>query len=318
MAPWPGPAARRLSSATRSCGCAKIRSAWPRAPTPRTPPWSAARSHWRSRKAMLGSLILGTLTPGQPTTQRFVALGSAAAIGIETSAPLLAGAALSASAPLAISTPPPILAPGPLFGNAAISVSAEAPLALFGPLAGAAALSISAANPQIIVSGPLQANTAVALSVSPAPLKVGAISMAAEAICSVIALVNRLSTVPATFSATATMSTIAVGNLEKIGASAFEAVVAFNGGLTNAVRLNTLMVRWELNDRPDTCNFIVDTAPPPVGTDVKIGLRNVLAENLLFAGTVINVAQNYLGGDATKPSWAVASRGTFLIKRGKG
>ena len=65
------------------------------------------------------------------------------------------------------------------------------------------------------------------------------------------------------------------------------------GGVTPHMRIAGLAITDQLNDRPNTCEFVVDTTPPTVGQVVEIGLGSLAITDLIFAGTVDQVEALY-------------------------
>ena len=65
------------------------------------------------------------------------------------------------------------------------------------------------------------------------------------------------------------------------------------GGVTPHMRIAGLAITDQLNDRPNTCEFTVDTTPPQVGQVVTIGLGSLALPDLIFAGTVDQVEALY-------------------------
>lgn len=82
------------------------------------------------------------------------------------------------------------------------------------------------------------------------------------------------------------------------------ALVMTLGGVAPRTRIAGIMIRDVLNDAPNTCSFTVDTTPPAIGEDVKIGLGDLTGPRLLFGGTVESFDQVY-EGQAANLAWRV-------------
>src|SRR5499427_7535726 len=103
-----------------------------------------------------------------------------------------------------------------------------------------------------------------------------------------------------------------------LGSSGFgfsSAAVTFNGVPATTWRRGSWTITDLLNEQVNTADFIVDGAPPAIGTDVKIGLGNTAPANLLFAGTVQRVDKGY-ELKPSHPSWNIhCGDYTFLLNR---
>src|SRR5215831_16736778 len=105
------------------------------------------------------------------------------------------------------------------------------------------------------------------------------------------------------------------GPLASSGFGFSSAAVTFNGVPATTWRRGSWTITDLLNEQVNTADFIVDGAPPAIGTDVKIGLGNTAPANLLFAGTVQRVDKGYELKPA-HPSWAIhCGDYTFLLNR---
>jgi hypothetical protein len=127
-----------------------------------------------------------------------------------------------------------------------------------------------------------------------------------------------LSGLAAQLAAASTIGFSSAADIRATGPSATTAVITFNGVVqtSNRIRKDSIRITDAVNETQNTCDFIVDLTPPAIGTDVKIGLQNVLPGNLIFGGTVITVDQVYLAGDRTIPSWSVSCVDyTYLMNR---
>jgi hypothetical protein len=213
---------------------------------------------------MFGALVLGQLALGQATTAKFTPLAAVATIAaITPTAPLTAGISFGASVTLAISCADNLTAPGPLVGDAIVSVAATAPLAHTAPLIATAGLRVSVADVAVIVAGPLLGDITIPFTVGTTSLAVGGLPLAVDATASVTTGA-RLSSVPATFAATGMMSWITAANLLNTGLGASDVVITFNGAVTANVRVGSITITDELNEAPNTCDFIVDGGPAGV------------------------------------------------------
>src|SRR5262252_4187942 len=263
---------------------------------------------------MFGGLVLGSYLFGQITGVVFTPLAGQATIPVACTAPLQAAAPLAAAATVAIATAGTVQSQGPLFADTTLALSVTARLApVTQPLAATLTIPIGVI-PDLTVHGPLVAAATVTLS-SGAALQAASVFAGTSVVT--LAATVRLSTLPATFASHAAFTINTTGNVLLVGLSATNVLITFNGVVsTPSVRVHSISITDILNEAPNSCTILVDDPPPPsVGTDVKIGLQNLAASNLLFAGTVKAVDQ-YYEPVTSHPVWSVRCDDyTYLINR---
>lgn len=133
-----------------------------------------------------------------------------------------------------------------------------------------------------------------------------------------VSSVGQLSGLAAQLAAAAGVRFSTTGAVGIGGPSATSAIVSINGvDATGRARPKSMTIADVINEAPNACDFLIDGTPPVVGADVKVGLQNLLTENLLFGGTIRSVNQRY---DLTKefPVWQVSCQDySYLLNRRK-
>jgi len=287
---------------------------------------------------MFGTAAFGQLGFGQVIGQVFSPLAVTAALSVAPQAALTAPSPLAAVSGYTLATTATLTTGTNRFeASAGISLGMQAPLALRATLTARPTITVGIGEPifdpaifdgftlfdtrrrsstQLLVSGPLLAASTLTIGVAAPKLVVGSIAFTADTTV-LLGTTATLRSLPATFAVAATLPLGVAANLQKTGFGASDVVIAFNGAITQAVRVGSLTITDELNEAPNSCDFIVDGSPPAVGTDVRIGLRDLLPASLLFGGEVLKVTQTF-AGRPSHPAWSVSCRDyTFLINRRK-
>jgi len=287
---------------------------------------------------MFGTAAFGQIACGQIVGQVFTSLAVTAALSVAPQAALAAPSPLAAVSGCTLATAATLTTGTNRFeASAGISLGTQAPLALRANLATHPTITIGVGEPifdpaifdgstlfdtrrrsstQLLVSGPFLAAPTLTVGVAAPNLAVGAIAFTADTSV-LLGTTATLRSLPATFAATVTIPIGIVGNLVKTGYGFSSVVIAFNGAITQNVRRGSISISDELNEAPNTCDFIVDGSPPSIGTDVRIGLRDLQAANLLFGGEVLKVMETF-SGQPSHPAWQVNCRDyAFLLNRRK-
>jgi len=234
-------------------------------------------------------------------------------VSMTGSASLLAGATMHAAATIAVSMAPRLNTRSTLAAAATVMLSTQAPLLVQHRLKAQSVLSVQTSAPLIIIPL-LRGQPQITLS-SITPRLTAAVRCKAQPRVTVSTNTPQLSRVAQYFAAQATIGVRSNSNLVLIGRGASDVLITFNGVETNAVRINTVVITDILNEAPNTATFVVNGTVPSFGTVVRIGLRDVSSNNLLFAGTV-KASEEYYEGKPGNTAWQVTCEDfTFLFNR---
>jgi hypothetical protein len=261
-----------------------------------------------------GSAYFGQAYPQKATTS----LAAVSAIALSTAAFLTITPTLSAASTIAVETTAALNVFHPLAATSEIDISTTALLSGATTLAAASSIQFSTTAAQPQMAADLSATSAIGISTTTPTLTLGGIPLSNEPSTISFSTQALLSGLAAQLAASSSIQFSTVGSIALQGPSATSVVITFNGvtQTSNRIRKGSLTITDALNESPNTCDFIVDGTPPAIGTDVKIGLSNVLPGSLIFAGTVQRVDQKYLAGKNTIPSWTVNCQDyTYLINR---
>ena len=264
---------------------------------------------------MFGVNSFGSPYFGQILPSGAARLLAAAVVSVATDASLTAPAAVAATASVVVGTDATLTVQGPLLAEAGCAVGTTAALSLRAVLAASATMPLGTAA-TVTQTADLRADATLAVRVTAPRLDVGPVTMAAAAAWAVTCPAARLSTLPADFRSAPSIHLGTIASLTQTGVGATSIVIAFGGAIvTPRVRQGSVEIEDILNEAPNTCRFICETDPPAVGTDIKIGLQNLLVPNLIFAGTVKRRAQVY-EAKTTDLFWEIECEDyTYLLNR---
>ena len=241
---------------------------------------------------------------------------AAVIIAVATDASLTTAAPCAASAGIGVgSVEASLTVQGPLLADAGCAIGTTAALALRAVLAATARIPVGTAA-AVTQQADLRADATVAVGVTVPRLDVGAVTLASSAAWRVACAAAKLSTLPADLRSAPAVHLGTIASLTQTGVGATSIVIAFGGAIvTPHVRVGSVEIEDILNEAPNTCHFVCETDPPAIGTDVKIGLQNLLVPNLLFAGTVKRRAQRY-EAKTTDLFWEIECEDyTYLLNR---
>ena len=237
---------------------------------------------------------------------------AAATVRLSSTASLLAGARFAAAPTVSIASTPRLNVLSRFAAAPALSLASRAPPTILAAFRAASSVSVQTTAPLLVVPT-LTSRSTVTLGVSAATITAPVRFRAASSLA--LSVGATLSRVAQFFAAASTIPIRTTSNLVLVGKGATDVLVTFNGVESLHVRVNSIQITDALNEAPNTAMFVVNSTPPAIGTDVRIGLQNTLAENLLFAGTVKSTEQYYEGKPAN-PAWSVRCDDyTFLINR---
>jgi len=230
---------------------------------------------------------------------------------------LLAGARFAAASTIRITTTPRLNVISRLAASSTIAVGTQTFLPLQNPLAAQATLHVHARG-HLRTTPTLASASALQVSVVPPNLR-APVRFSARSWLQVSTSNPKLSRVPQFFQASAGISLRTNANLVLIGRGATNVLITFNNVEVPNVRLNSIQITDILNEAPNTATFLLDDraglGPPAIGTVVRIGLRDMLAQNILFAGTIKQTEQSF-EPVPSHPVWQVTCEDfSFLLNR---
>lgn len=247
--------------------------------------------------------------------QTSIPLAANSSIGFATAAALTITALFAADSAVAFSSNANLSVAGPLLADSAVFVSSSATLSGATSLSAASSVAFSSVAGPLTMQADLAASSSSAFSTT-AALLVGGIPLAADSGIT-FQTQGSLRGLAAELAASSSIAFSMSGDMAVGGASATTAAITFAGvpAAAGRVRLTSLAIEDVLNERANSCRFILNGSSLAIGTDVKIGLQNVLPGSLLFAGTVQKVTQRYESKPANL-AWDVYCEDyTFLINR---
>lgn len=251
----------------------------------------------------------------QDPTQAYTPLAAASSFALATVAALTITATLSAASEIDVSSTANLNVSGPLLATSTISLSTDAQLSGATTLAAQSTIAVSTTAGPILMTADFAAQSVIPIASSTPLLSVGGVSVSAVSSFA-IATQGTISGLAAQLAATSSFAFASTGDISVTGPSATTVVITFNGVVQTSIRMSSLTITDVLNEAPNTCEFMLDGAAPAIGTDVKIGLQNVLPGNLLFAGTIQRVDQRYEAGKKENTVWSVGcSDYTYLLNR---
>jgi hypothetical protein len=261
-----------------------------------------------------GSAYLGQSYPQKATTS----LAAASTVAFATAVSLTIIPTLSAASTIGFETAAALNVSHPLAATSEIDISTTALLSGATTLSAASSVQFSTTAARPVMTADFSSTSTITVSTTTPTLTLGGIPLSNGGTTIGISTQALLTGLAAQLAASSSFAIATAADIRPLGPSAVSAVITFNGvtQTSNRIRKSSLTITDALNEAPNTCEFIVDGTPPAIGTDVKIGLSNVLAGSLIFAGTVQRVDQKYEAEDRTIPSWKVSCQDyTYLINR---
>ena len=231
---------------------------------------------------------------------------------------LLAGARFAAAATVSVSaTGTRLNVVSRLVATSTVSINSQVFLPLQNPLAARSTVQVQT-HAHLLTTPTLSSASTIQVLVTPPTLR-APVRFRATSTIRVSSSTPFLSRLPQFFQAAATIRVGSNANLVLVGRGATNVLITFNGVEVPNVRINTIQITDVLNEQPNTATFLLDDrpgiGPPSIGTVVRIGLRDMLTQNMLFAGTVKQV-QQYYEPAPSHPVWQITCEDfTFLFNR---